>query len=52
MLAWQVLADSARRELPRQNLQRRCAAGFDWRRIGEKAGSSTRGVTYIIVPDL
>jgi hypothetical protein len=41
MLAWQVLADGARRELPLQNIQRRCAVGFDRRRVGEKAGSRT-----------
>src|SRR5262245_22649837 len=36
-----VLADGARAELRRQNLQRRCAAGFDWREGGEKAGRRT-----------
>jgi hypothetical protein len=34
MLAWQALADVARRELSRLDLCRRSAAGFDWRGFG------------------
>jgi len=41
MLAWQVLADGALRELRPLDLRRRCAAGLDWRGVGEKAGRST-----------
>jgi hypothetical protein len=41
MLAWQVLADGARRELPYLDLSRRGAWGSDWRGVGEEAGRRT-----------